>query len=48
MLKYGVVIVPSTNQEESTIKWHKKLDHMLECGLKILVECNHLPKLIVL
>ena len=33
-LKYGDASVASTNQEESTIKWHYKLGHMSECGLK--------------
>ena len=44
-LKYGDASVASTNQEESSIMWHQKLGHMLERGLKILVERNLVPGL---
>jgi len=37
--------ITSASQEETTIIWHRKLDHMLEHGLKILVERNLIPKL---
>ena len=44
-LKYGDATVASTNQEESTIKWHYKLGHVLERGIKILAASNPLPGL---
>ena len=45
MLKYGDASAPSTNQEESMIKWHHKLGHMSARGLKILAVCNLLSGL---
>jgi len=33
------------SQEETTMMWHHKLGHMLECDLKILVEHNLIPEL---
>ena len=44
-LKYGDASIASTNQEESTIRWHYKLGHMSERGIKILAERNLLPRL---
>ena len=35
--------IASTNQEETTMMWHRKLGHMSEYGLKILVERNLIP-----
>jgi len=39
-LKHGESSAPSTHQEESTIMWHQKLDHISRHGLNILIECN--------
>ena len=44
-LKYGDASIASTNQEESKIRWHYKLGHMSERGIKILAERNLLPGL---
>ena len=37
--------IASTNQEEMTMIWHRKLGHMSEHGLKILAEHNLIPGL---
>ncbi|TXG68879.1 hypothetical protein EZV62_003814 [Acer yangbiense] len=38
-------VASSNYGEESTIKWHRKLGHILERGLKILSDQNLLPRL---
>jgi len=37
-------LVASTNQEETTMMWHRKLGHMSEHGLMILVKRNLISK----
>jgi len=37
--------IASVSRAEPTMMWHRKLDHMSECDLKILVERNLIPKL---
>ena len=45
MLQEVEASIASTSQEEPTMMWYRKLGHMLERGLKILVERNLIPSL---
>ena len=39
-LQEANALVASNSQEETTIIWHRELDHMSKCGSEILAEHN--------
>ena len=45
MFQEADALVASNSQQKTTILWHRKLGHTSEYGLKILAECNLIPRL---